>query len=318
MATSASPLAVGLLGLGRFGLFHLERLSLRSDMCPIAVHDPDPQRAALGESFSCTVHGSQQDFLRDSRLELILITLPLAERFESVQAALAAGRDVAVETPLALCQDQARVLRDQAMSSAARLVVLSPRLGDGDFQAARSVIEAGRVGQPTMFKHVTWDYASLGTSGGIDLLLERLAPTLEQLLQLLGGTVSSAITARGLGGRPPVTGLQLLLDCDQGVSAQVEVHPASPVPFSTGWIVSGPCGGYRRFEYYTVTDECEVYPTKLEPPVTDHDETYRQGLCQLQDEAAYTEAILRSDRVVTLLDAARRSFETGQAVAVNC
>ena len=43
MSISTRPLAVGLVGLGRMGLYHLERLSLRSDMYPVAVLDADPQ-----------------------------------------------------------------------------------------------------------------------------------------------------------------------------------------------------------------------------------------------------------------------------------
>ena len=316
MSISTRPLAVGLVGLGRMGLYHLERLSLRSDMYPVAVLDADPQRAALGESSSCTVHGCQQDFLQDERIELVLVALPLAERFGPALAALASGRDVAVETPLALRQDEARALRDQAATSAARLVVLSPRLGDDDFQAARAVVAEGRIGRPTTLKHLTWDYASLGRPGDIEALLVQLAPTLEQLL-LLAGTVPRAVTARELGGRQSALGLQLLLDFDADITAQVEVHPASPAPLSTGWVICGTRGGYRRFESYTVTDEHEVYPTHIEPPEIDHDQAYSGGLCQLRDEVAHAEALSRCDRVVALLDAALCSLETGQAAVLS-
>ena len=93
---------LGVAGLGRAGMFHIERIGLRDDCKVVAAYDdcPAARNRARHESFPC--HASWSEFLGDDEVELVLVAAPPALHAELTIAALAAGKHVLVETPLSL------------------------------------------------------------------------------------------------------------------------------------------------------------------------------------------------------------------------
>ena len=120
---------VGIVGLGFMGQAHLEAYSRRNDARITAVADPDPaRRTGVGG-----VHGNTQalgrysadlsqakpyedglDLIADTGVDLVDICLPTPLHARFVEAALAAGKHVLVEKPLARTAAEAYALADVA------------------------------------------------------------------------------------------------------------------------------------------------------------------------------------------------------------
>lgn len=310
MVTSTRSVSVGLLGLERCGLFHLERLSLRGDLVPVAVVD-EPGRAGLGAGFGCRVFEDREGFLSDERIDLVLVTVAGDERAAAIRQVLSAGRSVAVLSPLAEETGEADALLAAAEEAAGRLMVLSPGLGDDDFQAARDQIARGRLGRPLTLKHVTWGFA--GAEASVEGLPAPFLVALEQLL-VLSGADPSSVLSRALGGAGTSAGIGATVTMTNGVTADLEYHPSSPVPLRTGWVIAGSTGGYRGFEVYTATGDEEVYSTPVEVPPVDPGQTYDDLIAQWRDGAHHAAVLQRAVRVVRLVHAVRRSLDLGAAV----
>ncbi len=314
MVTSAQPLSVGLLGLDRHGLFHLERLSLRGDLVPVAVVADGHGRADLGEGFGCRVFEDRAEFLCDERIDLVLVTVAGNERMAAIRQVLLAGRSVAVLSPLSEDPAEAEALLAAAEESAGRLLVLSPGLGDDDFQAAHDQVQSGRLGCPMTLKHVTWGFAGAETTfGGLP---EPFLVALEQLL-VLSETGPSTVLARTLGGAGTSVGIGATVTMTSGVTADVEYHPSSPVPLRTGWVVVGSTGGYCGFEVYTATDDDEVYSTPVSVPPVDSGQIYDDLIAQWHDDAHQATVLQRAVRLAGLVHAVRRSLDLDAVVTLS-
>ncbi len=120
---------VGIVGMGLMGQTHLEAYARRDDAVVTAVADPDPARRAGVDS----VHGNIQvldrrpadlakakryadglDLIADAGVGLVDICLPTPLHARFVEAALAAGKHVLVEKPLARTAAEAYALADMA------------------------------------------------------------------------------------------------------------------------------------------------------------------------------------------------------------
>jgi predicted dehydrogenase len=85
--------------------------------CEVAtVCDLDPQRRALAgrRHPSAAATADPEDLIRDSRIDAVVIATPVSSHFELAMRALAAGKHVWVEKPLALNASQASRLVEQA------------------------------------------------------------------------------------------------------------------------------------------------------------------------------------------------------------
>ena len=319
MVTSTRRVRVGLVGSGRLARFHLQRLSLRSDLRPVAVAADfqsagQPKEQADKQADGCRVVSDASELLSDTSLDVVLVTGSVSDRFETVRQAIELGRPIAVPSPLsaselALCP---------ASGSGPRLLVLSNCLADDDFQSAWSEIRSGRLGRPLTFLHSTWGLVGSESSLAAEAsgLPVSLLDRLEQLL-LFGDLVPLSVSARRLCGAGSVRGIGLAIRFADGVTACLEHHPSSAVSLATGWVIAGSVGGYRDFELFRVTGAEEVYGTPLESGSIDLDRVYDDLLLQWDDEVHRAGVLARADRLVRLLSSVELSLAGGSEVAVD-
>ncbi len=315
MVTSTRRVRVGLVGSGRLARFHLQRLSLRSDLLPVAVTaDFQSAEQPKEQADGYRVVSDASELLSDTSLDVVLVTGSVSDRFETVRQAIELGRPIAVPSPLsaselALCP---------ASGPGPRLLVLSNCLADDDFQAAWSEIRSGSLGRPLTFLHSTWgligNESSLAAeASGLPVsLLDRL----EQLL-LLTDSDPSSVSARHLSGAGDLRGIGIAVRFSGGATAGLEYHPSSPVPLATGWVIAGTRGGYRDFEVFAVADDEEVYGTPLETPSIDLDRVYDDLVAQWQESTHHADVLIRARRLVRLVSAVRGSLEAGTEVSVD-
>ncbi|KIZ42336.1 MULTISPECIES: Gfo/Idh/MocA family oxidoreductase [Rhodopseudomonas] len=143
------PLGIAIIGCGyvadsyRYGLpFHGERLRL------VGVFDRDPQRlAAFVACWGDTPYASLQQALDDPAVRIV-VNLTCPESHANVtRAAIAAGKNVYSEKPLALTMAQATELRDAARAAGVRLSSAPCNVLGESAQTALSAVRAGRIGK---------------------------------------------------------------------------------------------------------------------------------------------------------------------------
>lgn len=150
----ASKLRTGIAGAGVFGGFHARkhRDSSRTEL--IGVFDLDPMRAAaLAGETGARVFSSYQDLL--DNVDAVTIAAPAPAHFRMGSAALAAGKHLYVEKPLALRLADADALVASAEAKGLvlqvghqeRFVLAAMGLPRGD--ALPIALEFGRSGPPT-------------------------------------------------------------------------------------------------------------------------------------------------------------------------
>ena len=326
---SFDPVRVGIVGLGRAGRYHLERLSLRDDFRVVALHDTDSTALRNCNEFPARQHGVWSSFLADSVLEAVLIATPPATHFQAAVDVLEAGRDVLIESPLCLRVAEADELLAVASRTGRRLSVLHTHRWDDDFRSAKAMIAEGKLGQVLAAKWNIWQFnprpESLGwqvrsasnwqhdSAAGGGVLWTFGAHYFDQLLQLVGMEPVS-VFARWLGDRSRSEAddsFLAVVTFANGAVGEIEVHHSSFAPQRTGWMVNGTDGAYSNFTHFSATPEGEVVDIGETPLPTAWDEYYAAVAKYLRGSDDNPVTGDQARQVIALVEATRRSAETG-------
>lgn len=109
------PLGVGVVGCGYVSDFYLNTIGTYPGLRVVAVHDRDPDRAGrLGASYNVPTVASLDEMFSCADVSLVLNLTNPASHADVTAAALAAGRHVYSEKPLALTLAAGRALVDLA------------------------------------------------------------------------------------------------------------------------------------------------------------------------------------------------------------
>jgi UDP-2-acetamido-3-amino-2,3-dideoxy-glucuronate N-acetyltransferase len=152
---------VAVIGLGPMGRKHLAKLVELVGPERTAYYDVDPAKArAVGGDYpGAAALASWEEFLA-GEWGAAVVTAPAARHAALAREALAAGKDLLVEKPLALSPaDAARLVR-LADEKEAVLMVGHILLFDPAFEALKGVMAAGELGA---VKYITAARAKLGT-----------------------------------------------------------------------------------------------------------------------------------------------------------
>lgn len=145
----SGPVRVGVLGAGNVCEHYLPQLTAYPDIDIRIIGDRHADRSrARAETFGIARSGSVDDVLRDDEVEAVINLTPPAAHLETSLAALAAGKHVYTEKPLAMNPGDARTLVDAAeradvILGSAPDVTLAP-----GFQAALRALGGGDIGAP--------------------------------------------------------------------------------------------------------------------------------------------------------------------------
>jgi predicted dehydrogenase len=145
----AGPVGVGLIGAGNISSEYLRTLSRFPDVRVVTIGDllPSAARSRAAE-FGIATAGEPAVVLDHPDVEVVVnLTIPAAHA-EVAEAAIAAGKHVWNEKPLAVDRDSGRRLVDAAAAAGVRLGCAPDTfLGEG-LQAAQRAIAAGEIGRP--------------------------------------------------------------------------------------------------------------------------------------------------------------------------
>ena len=146
---SNAPFGYGLIGCGSFGRFCLGEYATMADLTPRAVADAIPEAAqSAGEEFGLPVCPTVEALLERDDVDVVHIATPPMTHRELALAALAAGKHVLCEKPLATTLDDARAMIDAAEANRRILAVNLIMRYDPLCELTRQIISGKLLGEP--------------------------------------------------------------------------------------------------------------------------------------------------------------------------
>jgi predicted dehydrogenase len=147
--TGTGPVGVAIVGCGTISNEYLRNLTSFPDIRVLVCADLDLERAkAQADQYGVPASGGTAQALEHPDVEIVVnLTIPAAH-VEVAGAALAAGKNVWLEKPLALATSAGQALLDQAAAAGLRVGCAPDTVLGAGLQTARRVIEAGTIGVP--------------------------------------------------------------------------------------------------------------------------------------------------------------------------
>ena len=148
-------LNVGVIGTGMIGQDHIRRLTtVVAGARVVAITDADETVAAkvAANLPGARVHASGEELIQDAGVDAVVVCSwgPTHEQY--VVAAVAAGKPVFCEKPLATTTEACRRIIDAEVSAGRRLVQVGfMRRYDAAYRALKDVIDSGAVGAPLIY-----------------------------------------------------------------------------------------------------------------------------------------------------------------------
>lgn len=210
----------GVLGAGKFGREHMgPAINAASGAQLAALATSDPAKAAGFQAFcpDLRVHSSYDALLADPEIEVVYIPLPNHLHVEWASKALAAGKHVLCEKPIALHEaefDDLIAVRDAAgkLAAEAFMIVHHPQ-----WQRTREMVQSGAIGA---LRHVTGAFSFDNRDMGN---IRNQAQTGGGGLRDIGVYVFGSV--RFVTGQEPVT-VSARIDWENGIDTFADVHAA--------------------------------------------------------------------------------------------
>lgn len=209
-------LGIGVCGLSRGFVLTAAALAHHPRARLVAACDPRPEaRSRFEADFGGPGYGTLDAMLGDPAVEVVYVATPHGLHAANAVAALAAGRHVLVEKPMAVTLEDCAAMRDAA-ARAGRVIMVGPSHAyDGPVRHARALIEAGEVGAPrllwaangTDFLNRPRTPAELDTARGGGVLFSQAAHQVDVARVLMGDRVTEVrCAAYGLDPARPTEG----------------------------------------------------------------------------------------------------------------
>ncbi|MGA0541277.1 Gfo/Idh/MocA family protein [Neotabrizicola sp. VNH66] len=223
----SSPLGVALIGTGFMGKCHAlawrnvaatfggahPRLEVLCDL-------PDSKAQGLAQQFGfARATGDWRAAVNDPAVDVVSITTPNGTHREMAEAALAAGKHVWLEKPMALTLTDAQAMADAAAARPGQATMLGYNyLRSPAFQAAVRMVQAGEIGTPRAFRGVydedyaadpdlPWSWRHTLAGGGLGALGDLGCHLISQMVALMGPVAEvTAITDIAHATRPSPEG----------------------------------------------------------------------------------------------------------------
>lgn len=144
--SSAARTRLGVIGMGRWGRTLIDAFARHGDVVVACNRGGAEARRWLAEHHPATRPSTDaRDAFDDPSLDAVVIATPIPSHAELALAALAAGRHVFVEKPLATEPADARRVTDAGAAAGRRLFVGHTFLFDPAVEVLRAIVDPGSV-----------------------------------------------------------------------------------------------------------------------------------------------------------------------------
>jgi len=336
---------VGIIGFGRIGAEHAHWIAATRDLRAVAVVDPTPARRALAETRGLRAYAELEPLLADPSIDAVLVASPTAMHFEHATRALAAGKHVMIEKPMALDLPQARQLVHDARWRNRVLSVFHNRRWDIDYLTVKDAIGAQTLGRIINVESRICQWAScVGPAArewrpnwrneaefGGGGLYDWGSHLIDQLWRLLWPAKPLRVFAQLRGNvwsRDCDDFARVVIDFDSGAVGLVEINTTTTRPLPR-WHIDGTAGSADSPTSlkYDTNEWAKLYitpadgsPGRFAPRATgrlSESDLWRRFAAAIRGEAA---PAVRAESVLPtmcLLDAARLSSRNGTAIYVH-
>lgn len=146
----SEPVRFGLIGYGLFGKHHAAAIARASNarLSAIAVKSPNSQQAAAEDHPSAEVMDDYRRLLDRSDIDAVSIVVPNRLHVQVARDALAAGKHVLLEKPMALSVDDCDALIELAEQGRRTLAVGHELRLSSLWGGVRRLIDGGAIGRP--------------------------------------------------------------------------------------------------------------------------------------------------------------------------
>ncbi|HBD91936.1 MAG: myo-inositol 2-dehydrogenase [Rhodobacteraceae bacterium GWE1_64_9] len=259
MTLPQSPLGIALIGTGFMGKCHAlawrnvaatfggahPRLELLCDM-------PQDRAQAFATQFGfARATGDWQAAVNDPAVDVVSITTPNGMHRAMAEAALAAGKHVWLEKPMALTLEDAQSMADLAASRPGQVTILGYNyLRSPAFQAAVQLVQSGAIGTPKAFRGVydedysadptlPWSWRMTHEGGGLGALGDLGCHLVSQMVALMGPVAEvTALTQIAIPQRPSPEGPKAVENEDSAL-ALIRFASGAQGSFATSRVARG-------------------------------------------------------------------------------
>jgi scyllo-inositol 2-dehydrogenase (NADP+) len=337
---------VGIVGFGRVGAEHAQRISQTSSLRVTAISDPTPERQAKAETLGLKTTESIEALIARDDVNAILVSTPTSMHFDHAALSLKAGKHVMIEKPMALDLTHARQLVDLAREKKLVLSVFHNRRWDVDFLTQKQAIDGGVFGRVLNVESRLGQYASCVGPAAVEWrpgwrneaafggggLFDWGSHFLDQIWRLMLPVARPVRVFAQLRGnvwtRDCDDFARVVVDFDNGAVGLVEINTTTMRPLPR-WHVDGTHGS--AFSPFSLEFDTDVWASLRFTPVEGGAHRTlpkaEAGLNPIQIWERFASAVRGEGEVavsaesvlptMALLDAARESSSRGVAVDVS-
>ncbi len=200
-ATSSQPAEIGvaLLGYGAIGAEHAAAVTATTGLRLVGVADSDPARRTAATSAwpGTRDYDDARALLDDPDVDVVIVSTPPDSHAHWATHALAAGKHVVVEKPMALTARECDDLLAVGAASGLTVSVYQNRRFDPDYRLIKSAVDSGLIGEVFHLEAFVGGYghpcnfwhSDAAVSGGA--LFDWGSHIVDQILDLMPGDVDA-------------------------------------------------------------------------------------------------------------------------------
>lgn len=252
----------GVLGVGRIGLFHCDRIRVTPGLSLAAVSSRSSDLTAEARRrFGVRTYSSHEELISDQSVQWIVIATTTDQHYRWALAAIDKEKSLVIEKPIAISYQEAVEIYDKAAAKGVKVLPHQSRRWDRDFLLVRRIIDEGLVGKVYRIESRRTSYstgwAGWGAQGMTNPwrlkreygggMINDWAPHLVDQILLIAGSLPVSVHA-WQGGKVWTTEVDdhfwAELSFEGGLSCRVEASNNHRIPLPR-WSVVGTRGTFH-------------------------------------------------------------------------
>merc|ERR1719424_168462 len=233
----AKTVKVGVVGMGRIGMVHLEAITKAPGVVPIIVSNPTVSKAeaAAAQYNIPRFSNDAMDVIKDPEVDAVWICSPSQYHADQIKACAANKKDVFCEKPIATDLAETVEAINACNEAGVKLMIGLQRRFDQNFERVKQAVETKEVGDPIMIKLCSRDPAPPPASyvkggGGIftdmavhDLDMTRFLAGADPIDILAIGSTHIDMDIKDFDGSEKYDTASCIVRYPGGVSAMIDV-----------------------------------------------------------------------------------------------